>query len=270
MCDSLNNLKAVLRAEPVVWTDKKKCFRCKSEKDLDYFHKDKKYPDGLSTWCKECACSYKKERKNGTKIRVPDFEVDGILSRKCKTCSQIKSLEKFTPNKNCLNGRERKCIKCTYQQAKKAGRTKRTDKIREREKARKKRLGKEFRDKENAWRNNYYKNNPQYKLSVCLRNRIKDALKRKKTYKASETFELLGATAEEVRKHIESLWLPGMNWENYGFGDDKWHVDHIIPVTAHDLTIKEEQYRCFNYRNLQPLWQKDNLQKYNKILKNET
>ena len=55
-----------------------------------------------------------------------------------------------------------------------------------------------------------------------------------------------------------------MSWDNHGFGDDKWHIDHIIPCSNFDLTKKEEQKKCFNYKNLQPLWQKDNLSKGNK------
>lgn len=263
MCQSLNNLEAVLLAEGVF--TKKQCKKCKVDKYVAEYHKDSKYPDGLCTWCRECSYSYKKERKNGKKIRVPDFEVNGVLSRKCRVCEKNKSLGEFHSNKNCLNGRERKCIKCTYQQAKKAGRTKPTPKRRENTNRRRKELGKSYRNQQNAWRNNYYKTNPRFRISSTLRNRIKDALKRQNTYKGSETFKLLGATAEEVRVYLESLWLPGMSWENYGFGDDKWHIDHIKPITAYDLTIKENQYACFNYKNLQPLWQKDNLQKHNKF-----
>ena len=58
-----------------------------------------------------------------------------------------------------------------------------------------------------------------------------------------------------------------MDWENYGFGDNKWHIDHIIPCAAFDLTIPEQQKRCFHYTNLQPLWQRENLSKAKKYIK---
>lgn len=35
-----------------------------------------------------------------------------------------------------------------------------------------------------------------------------------------------------------------------------------------DLTKEENQYICFNFRNLQPLWAKDNNQKKNKLPEN--
>ncbi len=53
-----------------------------------------------------------------------------------------------------------------------------------------------------------------------------------------------------------------MSWENYG----KWHVDHILPCASFDLGKPEEQFKCFNYKNLQPLWATDNLKKQAKIL----
>ena len=61
-----------------------------------------------------------------------------------------------------------------------------------------------------------------------------------------------------------------MTWDNhgngwYGNGMNQWHIDHIIPCASFDLSKEEEQYRCFHYTNLQPLWAYDNLSKGNKI-----
>ena len=55
-----------------------------------------------------------------------------------------------------------------------------------------------------------------------------------------------------------------MTIDNYG----EWEIDHIIPISSFDLTKKENQILCFNYKNLQPLWAEDNLKKSNKIFTN--
>jgi len=57
--------------------------------------------------------------------------------------------------------------------------------------------------------------------------------------------------------HLESLFLPGMSWENRHL----WHIDHVLPCAAFDLTNPKEQRRCFHYTNLQPLWALDNIKK---------
>jgi hypothetical protein len=111
-----------------------------------------------------------------------------------------------------------------------------------------------------------YKTDPQFRLGTCIRTRIKDAL----TYnritsikKTQRTEELLGCTIEECKIYLESLFKEGMSWDNYGYRG--WHIDHIVPCSAFDLTNIEEQKKCFHYTNLQPLWAKDNLSKGNKF-----
>lgn len=83
--------------------------------------------------------------------------------------------------------------------------------------------------------------------------------------KSNNTQKLLGCSYEDARKHIESKWLPNMSWENYGsyiFGEKMtWHIDHIIPCDAFDLTKEGQQKKCFHHTNLQPLWATDNISK---------
>jgi hypothetical protein len=71
---------------------------------------------------------------------------------------------------------------------------------------------------------------------------------------------MLGCSVQELWNHLESKFTPGMTRDNYG----KWHVDHIVPCVAFDLTDETQQLECFNFRNLQPLWARDNLKKHAK------
>ena len=57
-----------------------------------------------------------------------------------------------------------------------------------------------------------------------------------------------------------------MTWQNHG---KVWHIDHIVPCIAFDLTKPIEQQICFNYRNLQPLLTHDNLSKGGKYELND-
>ncbi len=97
-----------------------------------------------------------------------------------------------------------------------------------------------------------------YKLKCYLRKRIWDAFKR--TYKSKTTEDLLGAKIKIVKIHIEKQFTKEMSWKNYG----KWHVDHIIPLAS--AKTKKELEKLCHYKNLQPLWAKDNLKKSDKIL----
>jgi hypothetical protein len=96
-----------------------------------------------------------------------------------------------------------------------------------------------------------------YQMKIRLSDRISKAFKNVKASKHFKTKELLGCTVQEAKAYIESKWLPGMSWDNYGIYG--WHIDHIKPVSSFDLTDSDQQRQCFHYTNLQPLWAKDNL-----------
>lgn len=108
-------------------------------------------------------------------------------------------------------------------------------------------------------------NEPEYKMKCILRRRLLSAVSRYKTKKWSSTTGLLGCTMNHFVNHIETMFQPGMTWENHGVykrgGEMKWHLDHIIPVSSYDVTLEEQQKRCFHYSNFQPLWAVDNLKK---------
>jgi hypothetical protein len=97
-----------------------------------------------------------------------------------------------------------------------------------------------------------------FKLKCYLRSRIYNVLKG--NYKSKRTLELLDCSLKFFKQYLESRFKQGMTWENYG----KWHIDHIRPCASFDLSKAEEQAKCFNYTNLQPLWAKENLSKKDK------
>ena len=90
-----------------------------------------------------------------------------------------------------------------------------------------------------------------------MRSRLNLALKNNS--KSGSTMALVGCTITELWNHLESQFTAGMDKTNYGI----WEIDHIIPCDAFNLSRPEEQRRCFNYRNLQPMWGSENSSKGN-------
>lgn len=105
-----------------------------------------------------------------------------------------------------------------------------------------------------------YKSDPLFKLSKTLRVRMWGALK-KIDQEEIATIDFLGCSVEELKKHLESKFKPGMTWDNYGLYG--WHIDHIDPLAL--ATNSKEMIDLFHYTNLQPLWAEDNLSKGDKI-----
>lgn len=104
-----------------------------------------------------------------------------------------------------------------------------------------------------------YKTDINYKIESSLRNRVRSAVT--KGYKSNRSIKLLGCSIDELKVHLEQQFEPGMSWDNYG----EWHIDHIIPCARFDLRNPIHQKICFNYRNLQPLWAKDNSSKHDNL-----
>lgn len=105
-------------------------------------------------------------------------------------------------------------------------------------------------------------NDLSYRIKGNLRKRARKAILNKGGSKSIKSLKLLGVSnISIVISYIESLFTEGMSWDNYG----EWEFDHILPCSSFDLTQESEQLKCFNYKNLQPLWWEDNASKYNKI-----
>ena len=117
------------------------------------------------------------------------------------------------------------------------------------------------REKKIAYQGEYskrrMKEDPVFKLTAYMRSRVRHAIYNGFASKKCGTFDLVGCEPLELKECLESQFTDGMTWENYG----KWHVDHIKPCSSFDLTLDEEQRKCFHHSNLQPLWAEDNIRK---------
>lgn len=105
--------------------------------------------------------------------------------------------------------------------------------------------------------------NIEWRITQSLRARVHDVLQR---YKSTSFSSLLGCTHNHLKIWLQSQFVNGMDFENYG---SYWHIDHIIPVSVFDINDKIQQLLCFNWSNLRPLQVHKNLQKSNKLLMND-
>jgi len=243
----------------------KVCSHCQVPKPLSEFYKHKTTKDGLSSWCNKCESQNSKQYyfKNQDAIK-----------------EKVKQWSKNNPEKvkNCrakwllIHANDKKLSDHLYYVAKQ-------DKIKARSKQKRienpeyNRHYRSNRKEETKQYNKHYKKQ-RVENDICFRircnysARIRVALQRNfnPAKKSAKTIDLLMCTILEARTHVESLWLPGMTWVNWGYGPGKWNLDHIIPCSFFSLLDPVEQYMCFRWQNLQPLWWEDNMKKSDDII----
>ena len=117
-----------------------------------------------------------------------------------------------------------------------------------------------------GYANNYVKNklktDPKYRVRFNVASVMRSRLKSKNK---TGVFRNLGYTSKDLCVHLESLFVGGMTWDNYG---SKWHIDHIKPDKLFNyISEDDEDFKlCWSLNNLQPLWAFDNLSKGSKII----
>lgn len=205
------------------------CYKCKIEKPLSEFHKNCRKLDGYNHLCKLC----EKERHSTYYLENKEK-----IDLQHKTYYELNKEEIIIRNSKWAKNNE--------------------DRMKE--------LRVSFYNQHPHYDRDYIRNKTKidirFRIKKSLGTRIRNALKG--INKSKQTLELLGCSVEFLKNHLESQFKEGMTWKNYGKGG--WVIDHIRPCVSFDLCKLSEQKKCFNYSNLQPLWEIDNLHKHAKIL----
>jgi len=202
------------------------CRKCNQKKGLDKFYQIKKRY--LYGECKQCKDEKSKKRQA---IHQPEY-------RK-RNMEKIKHYNKMYYQKNRDKFLEYKRLRSKDEQ-----------------------LKKRLNEYKRKWHQKRKKECPNYRLRINLSSRVRSLLKSRKSKKNSSILELIGCEMNFLKQYLESLWKNGMSWSNYGYGEGKWVIDHIIPCRSFNLINKEEQLKCFHYSNLQPLWFGENRKKH--------
>ena len=235
----------------------KKCNKCLIDKDMSCFTKDKNRKDGHYSICKECKKLY---RLNNTEI-IKISKIKYYQNNKDKVLKNSK--ENYLKNREVILERQ---LNNYY-----SNRDNRLEYFRlYYEKNKKHLLGKSKKylinnyekilDYQKKYKQDRFKNDPIFRVIVCVRARINNFLNKKNVTKKNRTFNIVGCSPELLKEYLESQFTNGMNWDNHG----EWHIDHKIPLSS--ANTEEEVYELCHYTNLQPLWGIDNLKKGNKIL----
>ena len=155
----------------------KTCSKCKIEKEVSEFNKNKTKKDGLQFECESCRKKLNKEHYQANKERLKE-----------------RRKERYQANKGSEYMKE-------WREANK-------ERLKEYYQANKGRLNEARRQRRQI--------DPLCKMSQNLRSRTWAAFKNKGYRKTSKTQEMLGVDWEVAKQHIERQFTKGMNWDNQG------------------------------------------------------
>lgn len=221
----------------------KLCKKCQIEKSISLFQRDKSKKDGYRNSCKECQKIYHKgyyeNNKESINVKNKNWKVENI-----EVVSKM-SKDYYEKNKEAILFKDKIWVQ------------KNKDKVRERKRKWYNKNRDLILNKKKTYIQNRKKVDPLYHLQLTIQCLIKTSF-RKKDFNKPRTLSILGCSYEEFKIHIESQFLDGMNWENYGL----WHLDHKIPVSW--AKNEEELYKLNHFTNFQPLWAFENQSKSNK------
>jgi len=213
----------------------KECCKCGEIKHISCFCKDRQRKDGLCPQCRDCRSAYyldNKEHisKHGREYREKNKEYIRKKKREYSENSPHIRMKWLENN----SGYSKKWYYDNHEHV---------------------------LEYQRAYKTERYNDDIQYRLLALLRGRFSRSLGRGS--EAGSAVRDLGCGINELKEYLESLFLEGMTWENHGIHG--WHIDHIIPLSSFDLTDRGQILIACNYKNLQPLWAKDNLSKGDKI-----
>ena len=202
------------------------CTKCKIEKSLTEFHKDKHSKSGYRVSCKTCcniiAMEFRRKYSQIVNRENKDKKV-------CGYCKKERKVLEFTKNRCCKDGLASECKACKYK----------------------------CNEAYSKARKLY---DPEFKLLKNMRIRLNNVLRGKS--KSRATRQLIGIDFKTFSKWIEFQLEEGMTLQNYG---SVWHLDHVIPISSFNLLDEEELFKAMNWMNIRPLLALKNLQKANKI-----
>ena len=261
------------------------CSKCKEKKELSEFYKDKYHKDGLHSNCKVCSekMSKKWRENNPEKVKKCHDEWRKNNFEKVKKCHD--EWRKNNPEK--VKESKRRDYKKNleyYKQCHKEYRQNNIEKIKENKKEYYQKNSEKIKERAKKWRKNNIERanetdrkkllkrlhtDDRYRLKCNISALIRGRLKRKLLNKNGKfTFSFLPYTVDDLRRHLESLFEPWMNWQNYSNKVGCWVIDHKYPDSSFNYkSVEDEEFqKCWALENLQPMEFIENCKKGDKFL----
>lgn len=188
-------------------------------------------------------------------------------------CGEVKNVEEFDKHKG-KNGdmyRISYCRSCEKIRAAQH-RINNIDYIKYKEKEYRSKNRKKLSEENNIYYKNRKKVDPEFKLRKNLSSIISIKLSNNNGSKEGKScIKYLSYTVKQLKQHLESLFEPWMNWNNYGryyvktWNDNDqstwiWNIDHIIPQSdlPYDSMEHSNFLKCWSLENLRPYSAKQN------------
>lgn len=222
------------------------CAKCGKEKPIDEFQIKKN--GRPHSYCDKCRKEGMDEWRKNNKEHIDEYRERTSEYRKQKDAEYRE-----------LHREELRVIARIYNNKHKAKLREYYRTHKEESSERRKKWVEQNREKYNAYFRKKRKIDINYRIAHSLRTRINKVLRG--TTKYYTLTNVVGCSLDELKKWIEDRFIDGMTWSNQGQAEDKWNIDHIIPLASFDLSDPEQQKKAFHYTNLQPMWTNDNISK---------
>jgi hypothetical protein len=237
-------------------TKTKRCSRCKQIKSIDAFYTHNRATDGKQSNCIDCTIEYSKIYHENNKEKIKEYYKTYHMNNKTKTKGYSKEYYENHKDEFALSSARYRIL----------NRLEHIDDIQYRL---------EDNKKQTERRKRRFANNVNIRINCTIRAFIWKAVQK---YRADihikpvihdRFMNLTGISIPDFIKYIESIWEPGMSWDNYGISNIinisiKWCIYTKVPFNTFDISDPEGNYRkgiytagqkeCYHYINYGVKW----------------